>query len=73
MAWLAACIAFGIATPLIIASIYAVNVREKCLSCGKLRRVDLSTCEGYGASWPKNALHGIEIYDRETKEILVGV
>ena len=73
LAWLALCIAFGVATPLMIASIYAVRVREKCPACGKPRRIDLADCEACGASWPKNDLHGIEIYDRETNSIPVGV
>ncbi len=73
MAWLAACIAFGVATPLIVACIYAVRVREKCPACGKPRRIDLAACEACGESWPKNDLHGIEVYDHEKNPIPVGV
>ena len=61
--WLIACIPLGIATPLIIASIYPVRIREKCSSCGKLRSVDLDRCEACGAEWPLSEQEGIEVFD----------
>ncbi len=62
-AWLLTCIPLGIATPLVVASIYAVRVREKCMSCGQPRSVDLEHCEVCNTQWPLGELEGIEVFD----------
>lgn len=68
-AWLLTCILLGIATPLVVASIYAVRVREKCASCGQLRSVDLEHCEVCNAGWPISEQEGIEVFDTDANLI----
>jgi hypothetical protein len=68
-AWLLTCIPLGIATPLVVASIYAVRVREKCASCGQLRSVDLEHCEVCSAGWPISEQEGIEVFDTDANLI----